>query len=118
MQRTYNQFTSWVAQDDFLTGWPWFIEHKNIDGLRDGYGVTLWPKMNKQLLTDEAIFGIDFLQQSGTPFEFTLIGWEDGKLYYLDSTDNTPEHTLLSSNGLTAHIVSIRLRYVMFSNIT
>lgn len=92
--RVYNNFTAWVQQDDFFTNWANFIEHKNIDGLRDGYGVTLWPKMNKQVLTNDSIVGIDFEQRDDKNFLFSLIWGANGEVYYLNSTDKTPEYVI------------------------
>lgn len=104
VQRTYNNFTPWVQQDDFFTNWPNFIEHKNIDGLRDGYWVTLWPKINKQLTTGtNAIYSMDGVFSWNWDTDRVYLWGENGVIYTLDSTDNTPEHTLSG----TKHIVKV-----------
>lgn len=103
MQRIYNNFTAWVQQDDFFTNWPNFIEHKNIDGLRDGYGVTLWPKMNKLFTTwSESIRAI-YLEQNYTwTLNESYVWWDNGVIYRMNATDDTPTHTLASGRNIVA----------------
>ena len=101
MQRTYNTFYPWVKQDDFLTGWPSFIEHKNVDGLRDGYWITLWPKVNKAVLTwTRAMRSLDAFQTATWDLDRTYSGWDNGEIYKLNSVDNTPIHTLSTNNTI------------------
>ena len=102
-QRIYNQFYPGVQQDDFLTNWPWFIEHKNINGLKDWYGITLWPKVNKLLTTNEPIRGMSFFQTLTPDLNRSIFGGDNGEIYRGDSTDGVPEFTL--SNW--GHIIAI-----------
>ena len=103
--RTYNRFTQWVQQDDYLTNWPNFIEHKNIDGLRDGYGLHLWPKVNKGIITTGIINSIEF-ERASNPIDLdeSLIWW--GRfLYRLDSPDSTPAYTFTDADVEIRQIV-------------
>jgi len=94
--RSYNVFYPWVQQDDFLTNWANFIEHKNIDWLRDWFWVTLWPKMNKQLFTGtKEMLAIYSNQNSGGTLTDTLVWGASWNIYYLNSTDNIPEFALI-----------------------
>jgi len=97
--RTYNIFYQWVKQDDFLTNGASFIEHKNVNGLQDWYGIQLWPKVNKQITTGtDAMIGINW------PRGWTIYLWGDnGAIYKTTSTDNVPEHSL----SATKHIVQV-----------
>lgn len=91
--RSYNQFYPWIKEDDFLTVWSSIIEWNNVTWLRDGYGLTLWPKMNKQLLTNTAPRTI-FWREIENALENMAV-WCDGwEIYKLTSTDNTPIYTL------------------------
>lgn len=103
VQRNYNNFTSWVQQDDFFTNWPNFIEHKNIDGLRDGYGVTLWPKMNKQFTTGlKSMFAVQLEQISTWWLEESYSGGLDWVIYRMNATDDTPTYTLVNGGNIIA----------------
>ncbi len=102
MDRVYNQFHTWVKQDDFLTDWPGFIEQKNMDGLRDGYWITLWPKVNKGFTTNgKAIYAIYLEQESDGAIDESYAGWEDWVIYRLNATDDTPTYTLVSGWHIT-----------------
>lgn len=101
MNRTYNLFYPWVKQDDFLTSWANFIEHKNLNGLRDGYWITLWPKVNKSIVSDAPIRWILAFQRSVIDTDRIIYAWEDGKIY--NASSDTPLYTL--SNW--GHIIAI-----------
>lgn len=93
--RSYNLFYPWVKQDDYLTGWASFIEYKNMDWLRDGYWITLWPKVTNQLLTStSATRSMDWIQLSTWDTWRIWVWWDDWHIYNLDSADGIPEHTL------------------------
>ena len=97
MQRTYNRFDPWVKQDDFLTGWPSFIEHKNLDWLRDGYWITLWPKVNKTVLTwTDAIRWMESRQLTTVDLDDTYAWWDNWVIYKFNWVDNTPAFTLVN----------------------
>ena len=101
MQRTYNIFYPWVKQDDFLTGWPSFIEHKNVDGLRDGYWITLWPKVNKAVLTwTTAVRWMEANQTSSVNLDATFAWGDNWVIYKLNSTDNTPAYTMVNGKNI------------------
>jgi len=103
MQRTYNTFYPWVKQDDFLTAWPSFIEHKNVDWLRDWYGITLWPKVNKWLTTGTtSMIWIDWLQSTAIWVSRVYCWWDNWVIYKLDSTDDTPEYTLINGKNIVS----------------
>jgi hypothetical protein len=102
--RSYNAFYPWVKQDDYLTGWANFIEHKNVDGLRDGYWITLWPLVSNQLLTStSAMRAMEWSQVSTWDTSKIWVWWDNWHIYNLDSVDNTPEHTLSAGQ----HIVQV-----------
>ena len=104
--RSYNRFTPWVEQDDYLTNWPGFVEHKNMDGIKDGYALHLWPKVNKAIITTNAISSIEFrFQAASENLEDSIIWWENGEIYRLNSTDSTPLYTLAGNE----YIISIAL---------
>ena len=106
MQRTYNRFDPWVKQDDFLTGWPSFIEHKNVDGLRDGYWITLWPKVNKAVLTwTIAMRSLEPRETWAWDLDRTYSGWDNWEIYKFNSVDNTPEYTLTTNNPIVKVVV-------------
>ena len=106
MQRVYNRFDPWVKQDDFLTGWPSFIEHKNIDWLRDGYWITLWPKVTKVVLTDTTpIRGMEARQLTTVDLDDTYAGWDDWVIYKFNWTDNTPAFTLANWYNIVQTVI-------------
>lgn len=111
--RTYNNFTNWVQQDDFLTDWANFIDQKNIDWIRDWYGVTLWPKVHKWLITNEAMRAMDFTSSFVTNLGQNIIGGDNGEIYHANSTDSTPAYTL-SNGGNILNIVSLASQYYIF----
>lgn len=96
--RSYNQFSPWVQWDDFLTNGANFIEHKNINGLEDGYGVRLWARVNKWFTTwTEQIISM-FLDEKSDGSVTSSYAWgTNGVIYRLDATDDTPTYTL--TNG-------------------
>lgn len=101
MQIKYNRFDPWVKQDDFLTGWPSFIEHKNMDWLRDGYWITLWPKVNKSVLTSTTPIRSMIANQTWSVDLDETYTWGDlGKIYKFNSTDNTPAFTLANGKNI------------------
>ena len=102
--RTYNNFSTGVKQDDFLTNWPWFIEHKNIDGLSDGYGMRLWPKVNKLFTSTVPLYGINLEQLSSWSLAESYVWGEGWVIYRGTSADDTPVHTL----SATKHIVAVQ----------
>ena len=100
-QRIYNNFTPWIKQDNYLTGWPSFIDSKNMDGLVEGIGITLWPKVTKVVLTDTTpMRSMDARQTSDIDLDETFIGWDWGNIYKFNSTDNTPAFTLANWNNI------------------
>ena len=117
--RSYNRFTPWVQQDDYLTNWPWFIEHKNVDGLRDGYALHLWPKVNKGIITNDAISSITF-EFPSDPIDLTesIIGGKGWEIYRLDSTDNTPAYTFSAAWAEIKAIVTVFPYYYIFYQAT
>ena len=96
-ERTYNTAFKWMFEDDYLTNWANYIEHNNVTWLNTGYALTLWPKLDKQLLTNwnapRTIFGRELTSLSLEQMAVWCDNWE---IYKLTSTDNTPEYTLSS----------------------
>ena len=85
----YNQWDAGISQDDVLTTPGQYIEWKNMDWLRTGYGITLWPKVTKEIETNYKITG--FLDWSDE-----YVWTENGEIYNLDTaTDLTPSYTLV-----------------------
>ena len=81
-----------MFEDDYLTNWANYIEHNNVTWLNTGYALTLWPKLDKQLLTNwnapRTIFGRELTSLSLEQMAVWCDNWE---IYKLTSTDNTPE---------------------------
>lgn len=98
--RTYNTFYRWVQQDDFLTQWANFIEHSNVDGLKDGYGITLGPKSNKLMFTLNKPRSIFIRELSDWTLWRSLIWDESWNIYKMTQPDNTPSHTLSSARPI------------------
>ena len=95
-QRIYNRFDLWIKQDNTATfAWsPSFIDSKNLDWLKDWQGITLWPKVNKWILTNWAVTGINMRSLLTEDTSESLVWTEDWEIYRLDSADNTPEFTI------------------------
>lgn len=111
--RVYNNFTAGVQQDDFFTNWANFVEHKNIDGLRDGYWVTLWPKMNKALTTTSAVRWMDFFEQRTPNLDRSIVWGDNGDIYHINSVDDTPAFTMASWGNIIA-IQELSVFYFIF----
>lgn len=101
MLKSYNNFTTWESQDDFLTAWGRLLETYWVTWLRNGRGLTLWPKTNKLLLTNDKIRGIDAYPQSTNDDTKNLIFWDSGEIYRFADTDLTPSYT----HSLWYHVV-------------
>ncbi len=90
-----NNFFPWISKDDIIAAEPQIVEGNNVTWLNTGYWVTLWPKMNKQLLTNgnapRTIFGRELSTAALTSIAVWCDTWE---IYKLTSTDNTPIDTL------------------------
>lgn len=90
----YNSWYNWLSADDYLVT-PWqYIDWKNVTWLNEWYWITLWPKPQKQILTNWAIRG--FIERSSDlGLSWAVWEWE---IYLLSWTDLTPEHTLTDAN--------------------
>lgn len=95
--RAYNQFFGWIKEDDFLTIWPNFIEWYNITWLSDWIWATLWPKMNKQLLTNFAPRTIFGRESSSLALDWIAVWTDWWEIYKLDWADNAPIYTLTNN---------------------
>lgn len=99
--RTYNTFYQWVQQDDFLSNGANFIEHKNVDGLTDGYWLKLWPKVNKLLTSSDKVIRALYVEQlSDGDLSESYSGWDDGVIYRFTATDDTPTYTMANSGNI------------------
>lgn len=93
-ERTYRDFTTGITQDDVLPIWmPSFLDAKNIDWLKTGYWVKLWPKVNKGIITDVPMRAMTVVQ------DIILAWWDAYKLYRVDGTDNTPVYTISTTTS-------------------
>lgn len=100
-------FTPWIWQDDVQS---FFVDGKNVDGIKTSSGLKLWPKVNKAIKTNYPIRGIWADQRFDWGLEYTLIWWNNWEIYRIDGTDITPVYTL--TNG--ADIVNIIYGYGFF----
>ena len=94
--RIYNQFYTWLWQDDFLTGWPKLIDSKDLSWLNTWYWVTLWPKVNKLFYSNSALRNI-YIKPLRRDIDdsYHLAFWDDWEIYNFEfSTDNTPVYTM------------------------
>lgn len=108
--RTYNQFFQWIKKDNFLTVWPNFIEGKNVTGLKDGYGITLWPKPVKLLFTTNSIRSSFFRFNAWTWFdENYALSWlinSTWEIYDLNNpVDFTPDKVITLADTIYPSLV-------------
>jgi len=74
----YNEFYKWIQTDNIL--WqPWqILEWDNMDGLKTGYWITLWPKVNKKrLVWSKPICIISSSYIGCENWEIYELGWAD-----------------------------------------
>lgn len=109
----YTNFTTGLAQDDFLPATPSFLDWKNVDGIDTGYGLKLWPKVNKQLLTNYPIVAIEGNENVDWWLVETIAGWINGEVYRLDGTDLTPIYTFPNNEDIL-QIVSTNSEFYIF----
>ncbi len=110
-QRLLNTFYPWIKQDNYLTGWASFIEWKNIDWLKEWIGITLWPKVNKAILTSWAMRGINWEQLWTVDLNRTIVWGDNWEIYKLNS--DTPVHTITWTNIIS--IVWLWNNYIIFT---
>lgn len=95
IEANYSNFYTWIAEDDIVSSIPQIVEGNNVTGLNTGYGITLWPKVTNQLLTNgnapRAIFG---RERTDLSLEDIAVWCDTWEIYKLTSTDNTPIYTL------------------------
>jgi hypothetical protein len=103
------EYVSWdggISQDDYIAPKGSYIEWNNVTWLRTGYGITLWPKNTKQLLTNTAPRVIAWDQFFNWDLDEIFAWGDDWEIYKLGWTgaaaDNTPNYTM--SNGY--HVVN------------
>lgn len=92
------EWNSWywgISEDDYIAPKNQYIEWKNVDWLREGYGITLWPKPTKQIFTNWPIRWFVDRSTLVTNLWWVWDGWE---IYLFSGTDNVPEHTLTDTN--------------------
>lgn len=107
-------FSTWIVQDDIALG---FLDAKNIDGNKESYWMKLWPKVNKVFTTDWVpMRGITGEQKTSWLINESLIGGDSGKLYKLDSTDDTPAFTLAGWWDILAVHYSNNYFYIFYQN--
>lgn len=94
----YNQFDNGIQEDDII-GLPWqILEWNNVTWLSTGYGITLWPKVTKQLLTNwQAPNTIFWRELSSWVFDQIAVGCDNWEIYKLNWTDNTPIYTITTN---------------------
>ena len=51
--KEWNGWYNGESKDDYIASENQFIESNNVTWLKTGYGITLWPKVQKQLLTTQ-----------------------------------------------------------------
>lgn len=98
--KTVNNFHLGLAQDDHKSWGRNFIDSKNLTWLSNGYWVTLWPKVNKLVYSDEALRWLTIWPVTFTPLdERNLAFWDNWEVYNLWlATDNVPTYTF-TNNG-------------------
>lgn len=104
---TYNNFTTWINQDDKL-GSLWIIDWNNVTWITTWEWLTLWPKVNKLFKTNGAMRGIYIEPKNIQPnLQRAFAFWDGGEIYNFESTDLTPTYTV--SGGRT-------VKWVVFSS--
>lgn len=109
----YNTFYPWIKQDNYLVGQSSLIDAKNMDWLKDWQWITLWPKINKTFISNSPIRAIDAEQLSNEDLNRSIAGWDNGEIYKLNSSDNTPVYTITWQN--IVHIDTLWLDYIIFT---
>lgn len=90
--KSYNNFTTWDAQDDFLTAWGRLIETFWVSWLQTWYWLTLWPRTYKKIVSSK----IKWIHINETSIDYpdrNLMFWDNWKIYNFNSLDNTPIYT-------------------------
>lgn len=87
----YNQWDWGIAQDDILVPPATYLEWKNVDGLRTGYGITLWPKVEEQIVTISIPTAI--IDWGQTQDNANLVWDYVGNVYRFSNADSTADFT-------------------------
>lgn len=107
MLKSYNNFTPWEAQDDFLTAGGRLLETHWVTGLRDWYWLTIWPKTNKKVLTNNKIKGFILAEYAVNNDDRNYLFWDAWEIYRFSSTDLTPIYT---------HTLGYSIRWAFFQS--
>lgn len=89
-----NQFFPWIQQDDLISQSWGVLEAENLDWNRTWYGITIWPKPAKQVLTSTTAMRVINNRSSAWLTTQAYAAWEWWNVYRLNATDDTPTYTL------------------------
>ena len=109
----YNDYTPWIQKDDIVSPKPGLIEWKNVTWLETGYGITLWPKTTKQVLTSTNIIRWIYDRTVSWINTNLFMFWDWWVVYRWDSVDNTPFFTLPSWDDIHNVLFSPSNKYYM-----
>lgn len=114
--RIWNRFDVWEWQEDTLVPWTArIIDSSNVTGLKTWLWITLWPKVNKLLLTNWAMRGFWLDDDTDNNNTLNFAYWEDWEIYRFDSLDNTPIYTHTNWN-IIEWFFEINNRYYFQTN--
>ncbi len=95
----YNNFTRWIAKDDWQTWTARLIDSSNVTWLSTWYWLTLWQKSNKLFTTNHPMRWIYIQPQARTTDNANNFVFGDAwEVYRFDWADNTPLYTFPSWN--------------------
>jgi len=108
-----NTFYPWLQEDDIISQSWGIVESENLDWNRTGYGITLWPKPTKQVLTSTNIIRGIYNRSVSWVITNLFMYWDWWVVYRWDSVDNTPFYTLPSTDDIHNVIFSPSSKYYM-----
>ena len=95
-----NHFFEWIQQDDIISSSWGIVEAEGLDWLRTWYGITLWAKPQKQILTSTTAMRVIASRSSIWSISTAYAAWDGWNIYRLNWVDNTPTYTTPSTNDI------------------
>lgn len=108
-----NQYFNWIQQDDIISSSWGILESDNLDWTRTWYGITLWPKPAKKILTATTIIRWIYSFSSTASDGNLVMYWDGWNIYLWTSSDDTPYHTLANWYPIHNMIFSPSNKYYM-----
>lgn len=91
--RIFNRFDTWIWAEDTLVPWNWrIIDGSGVTWLKTWLWITLWPKSNKQIITNWPMRWI-WLGELSNNNDYNFAYGASWEIYRFDSADLTPIYT-------------------------